>query len=139
MRWRALKVGKWVAVGMFGLSLVVWVLAANWNLSYQWRDSGNWYGVFIGGGYFGRGIDPSYETGWRLYWEGEQMWFADRTVSWRPAWWLPAIAFPLAAALFIMDRGRVPAGHCRKCGYDLRGTVSDRCSECGTLIERARA
>ena len=30
-----------------------------------------------------------------------------------------------------LDRRRFPAGHCQKCGYDLTGSVSGRCPECG--------
>ena len=29
---------------------------------------------------------------------------------------------------------RYPPGHCRKCGYNLTGNVSGKCSECGTEI-----
>ena len=30
----------------------------------------------------------------------------------------------------------VPAGHCRKCGYNLTGNVSGRCPECGAPVRR---
>ena len=31
---------------------------------------------------------------------------------------------------------RVPAGHCRKCGYNLTGNVTGVCSECGERVKR---
>ena len=50
----------------------------------------------------------------------------------------------LAALLFIIGGGRVAArifrrrhNLCLKCGYDLTGNVSGRCSECGTPVEGA--
>lgn len=50
--------------------------------------------------------------------------------------WIPSLVLlGCATALFYADRRRrIPAGCCRRCGYDLRGAVSDRCSECGTMI-----
>ncbi len=32
-----------------------------------------------------------------------------------------------------------PPGHCRRCGYDLRGQIELRCPECGTSFERAES
>ncbi len=32
------------------------------------------------------------------------------------------------------DRRRIPAGHCRGCGYDLTLNVSGRCPECGVEV-----
>lgn len=39
------------------------------------------------------------------------------------------VAFP-TGILFWRDR-RFRPGHCKKCGYDLTGNTSGRCSECG--------
>ena len=52
--------------------------------------------------------------------------------------WMPAVFVTLPTAiLWMLDRRRIPAGHCRKCGYDLTGNVSGRCPECGTPCEAA--
>jgi len=43
---------------------------------------------------------------------------------------------------FLMNRmraGDTPPGHCRGCGYDLRGTTADICTECGTAAHRLPA
>lgn len=55
---------------------------------------------------------------------------------WFPLWPI-ALAFFLGGSplLWRMVRRRpmIP-GHCRHCGYDLRGIPSDRCPECGTPL-----
>jgi hypothetical protein len=37
------------------------------------------------------------------------------------------------------DTGTLPELYCAHCGYDLRGTVGERCSECGKVFDRAAA
>ena len=45
--------------------------------------------------------------------------------------WIPFLLVALPTAfLWYLDR-RIPPGHCQRCGYDLTGNVSGRCSECG--------
>jgi len=58
------------------------------------------------------------------------------TVS-APAWGVVLVAGILPAVwLYRMTRRRHPPGHCRRCGYDLRGG-GDRCPECGTAAPAA--
>jgi hypothetical protein len=46
--------------------------------------------------------------------------------------WIPLALLGTPTLLFWwLDRRRIPAGHCRKCGYNLTGNVSGRCPECG--------
>ena len=53
------------------------------------------------------------------------------TVIHLPFWFpLLVVAIP-TAILWHRDRRRIPPGHCRKCGYDLTGNESGRCSEGG--------
>lgn len=45
--------------------------------------------------------------------------------------WLPAAPVLLILALVAFIRWRIRPGHCRGCGYDLRGTPGPVCPECG--------
>lgn len=47
----------------------------------------------------------------------------------------PANEYALADVIRWMDDpSTLPPGNCSQCGYDLRGTVSGVCSECGTSV-----
>ena len=52
--------------------------------------------------------------------------------------WLPAVMLT-AVGIWgcLATRHRFPTGACQACGYDLQGTTSDRCSECGAATEAA--
>ena len=76
-------------------------------------------------------------------------WFVGFTFRSWPAIWkpwpgmtllsLPTWMFLLAALIptvLAWRRLRRPLpGHCRKCGYNLTGNVTGKCSECGTTFE----
>ena len=46
--------------------------------------------------------------------------------------WLPFLFVGLPTLLVWRFVPRFPRGHCRRCGYDLKGLTEARCPECGT-------
>ena len=50
--------------------------------------------------------------------------------------WLPLLAVAIPTYILWRRDRRKPEGCCQNCGYDLRGTISERCSECGAEIKR---
>ena len=50
--------------------------------------------------------------------------------------WIPLVlvAIPTSLLWYRDRRRRIPPGHCSHCGYNLKGNVSGRCSECGRPI-----
>ena len=51
-----------------------------------------------------------------------------------PHWILLGAAAGMTGFLFLIDRQRIPPGHCQSCGYNLTGNVSGRCPECGEPV-----
>jgi len=47
--------------------------------------------------------------------------------------WL-CIASTVRAVKWMLNRWRIPAGHCRRCGYNLNKNESGRCPECGVVL-----
>lgn len=54
-----------------------------------------------------------------------------------PLWFLLIIFVIPTMLMFWRARKRIPPGHCKKCGYNLTGSTSGMCPECGTGIEMA--
>ncbi|HEY8751892.1 MAG TPA: hypothetical protein VIM11_28175 [Tepidisphaeraceae bacterium] len=52
-------------------------------------------------------------------------WFVALVTGLLPLWWVRSGRW----------RRHVKPGHCRSCGYDLRGNASGTCPECGTPVE----
>jgi hypothetical protein len=53
--------------------------------------------------------------------------------------WLLCLPILLVTAVLWYLKPVVPAGHCRKCGYNLKGNVSGRCPECGMPVPQSKA
>ena len=52
-----------------------------------------------------------------------------------PFWPPFSLVLLLTILLFWRDRPRTLPGHCQRCGYNLTGNVSGKCSECGEPCE----
>ncbi len=50
-------------------------------------------------------------------------------------WLTGGVAFGLLMRWILVRKQRFQPGHCRTCGYDLTGLDSDRCPECGYLVQ----
>jgi hypothetical protein len=79
--------------------------------------------------------------GWGLHqpYSGSATWRAGgRTVlRWYPLWPLVlVVGLPTCLLVWLDRRRRIPPGHCQRCGYDLTGNVSGRCSECGEKVRQ---
>jgi hypothetical protein len=59
--------------------------------------------------------------------------FGERTRLLFVPYWIPIAAVAVVFVLTLAVRRRPPAGHCQRCGYDLRASP-DRCPECGTAV-----
>ena len=162
MRRRTLKLAKWTAFVLLVLSLAAWIVAAHCILGVRVSPSDHFvesgedhlgyaHFIVVGSGELSFVHDPIWDYQvFSFEWRGKGAWLrgkweaisVDSQFYWVsvPAW-SPLLATTVATAvLFIIDRRRrIAPGHCRKCGYDLRGAVSDRCSECGTMITSGAA
>lgn len=57
------------------------------------------------------------------------------TFHFYPTWWFLLAALIPTLLAWRKQRRPYPPGHCRKCGYNLKGNVTGKCSECGTETE----
>jgi hypothetical protein len=144
---RTRRVVKW------GVTLLLLVLIAASGLSCLWSASYVGPDLLVGvvGGTLMWGAtdllaytEPPTPVGFRVWWRPMYLRLQWLSVShWRlgilPRW-IPAEVLAIATALlWYLDRRRIPPGHCRRCGYNLTGNVSGRCSECDTEIRFTRA
>lgn len=81
---------------------------------------------------------PNGELSWGAYgppsaWWWPAFWHNSSPVIYRwnmPYWWIAGAS--LSWFILLKCLARFPRGQCSKCGYDLRGTTTVICSECGT-------
>ena len=147
MRRRALKLGKWTALTLFVLSLAAWAVSAttlgggafDWGyigfargaLEMGFRgEAGGW-----GNPRFDFEVSPTFNPGsLQPFFTGG---YPPNATLIAISLWLPTLlAFVATATLFVIDRRRIPSGHC-KCGYSLTGNTSGRCPECGLKVGAA--
>ena len=147
-RWGGITVG--VALAGCVLLLVAWGITLRWDV---WVYGRSWT-CLVECGVVSLGLQEwsatpespglSWEIRDRVFYErGHFLWLClpstylhtDGSRSVYVPLWLPFLAVAIPTAwLFLRDRKRIPPGHCQKCGYDLTGNTSGRCSECGNPV-----
>ena len=149
---------KWAGVGLCMVILAVWgVSLRHWTVTrvgshgYIWLNPGyvqlgvagstaTWPGLYSGtlGGSI---IDNVKRSGFSL---PSLRFFtvtpsADTALN-LPFWLLLVGAGLPTGVLYYRDRSsRILPGHCPRCGYDLTGNASGKCSECGAAISSSSA
>ncbi len=78
-------------------------------------------------------LDWAYPIYW-LPWFETNMSSSCLFATFIPMWCIAPFVFIPTYLLWRKDR-HIPEGHCQKCGYNLAGNVSGKCSECGKEIE----
>lgn len=110
----------------WGFRLDEGIVTAHWGFAPR--------GAPPGRGPYGWSIHPmTSPLGFRFLWPRLETWPDGRAVAYLPIWVFLALLAVATAVLWWFDRRRIPAGHCRRCGYDLTGNISGRCPECGTV------
>lgn len=141
-RSRTRWIAKWTGVGACVVLLATWVMSIIWLIRF---DTQAVEFLAHSGCLQFTTPNPLPSRGWGLHRRafGElRLWGELSSVNaggraFRTAivpLWVPLLALAGPTIwLWRRDR-RHPAGHCRKCGYDLTGNVSGVCSECGTEV-----
>jgi hypothetical protein len=141
VRKRSHRVAKQIATIVTWCLILAWLFSYPTNLYYYGSTfivvvTNGVVGVFIGGGspdvhgFSGgwKGLDRCFATKWlsagRFGFRRMGEWYV---VSF---WLIVSVALVVTALLWWLDRP-FPRGMCQRCGYDLRGTPSDQCPECG--------
>ena len=134
--------GKWAGVVMCLCLAALFLASIRWYVA--WCPDGN-YGIMVFGGraYFGHVVGVhmrSLPPGWSLVLRDENWW-----MQWWPdfrierwgshsfavsLWWPFVLAAAATGVLRHLDRRR-PPGACSACAYDLTGSTTGVCPECG--------
>ena len=131
-RWRMLK---WAGLLICVLLTLTIVLTRWWSIAWS---RGNYWGFFQWGavavGYH-KSVDDFWWDVRRNIQTGPLFWWFDyqpgRASCFITPLWLPLAVIGVPTILAWRRDRRIPPGHCQRCGYDLTGNVSGRCSECG--------
>jgi hypothetical protein len=154
-------VAKWAGTGACALILAIWALSYSQKARTR-KALGQWYVTTYQGdaGVFWWRPPPPLPPDCPISQSGDHEFIAEilceltfaGSERWPPTivsdtwgygvvfsvWVVAALLGVPTAALWIIDRRRVPPGHC-PCGYNLTGNVSGVCPECGAAVAgRAR-
>jgi hypothetical protein len=119
------------AIGLTGGCLFIVVPGPNPRLPNE--DDGFWES--FAGVYFDWASHPMW-----VQWNETSMWLPRVHRTWNITWfsmplWIPFVVAIVPAILLRFRRRAVAVGCCRGCGYDLRGSPSGICPECGVRRE----
>ncbi len=135
-RFRLLRIRTKVALVLSLVFVIVTVLSFTMCV----RTCFFYYHIcIIGGGIGGLvDVDALYRPAIRLYGPSPTGWLPKFShpsfyTAFIPMWCIAPFVFIPTFLLWRKDRP-IPEGHCLKCGYNLTGNVSGKCSECGLSI-----
>ena len=117
--WRNVNVS--VAGWTVGVDFGALVVAPDWGHPVVWVGSAS--GEFVL---------------WTRKWVAPSYLISPTWTSRRYAMWMVFLAALIPTALAWRKLRRPLPGHCRKCGYNLTGNVTGKCSECGAVVEAER-
>lgn len=142
---------KWCGLGFCALLALAWAASIPFYIDYYSDD--HYLQVDLTGGRLGIRLWPLNPVPAATSYLFRPGWRVQKSPSWQLLWtcdwgtgqykaysfsyydvplYLPFVVIGIPIAfLFWRDRRRFLDGHCRKCGYDLRGNVSGVCPECG--------
>lgn len=127
-------------------TLLLWPISLEWPLGLQvsnfvlaWYNGGvslDWYANGVFQSRIGT-VDLRYagplNTDYGFHWPHFNLNPTASSIE-MPCWLLMIAAGAPTVFLFLLDRRRIPAGHCKNCGYNLTGNMSGVCPECGSRI-----
>src|SRR5215510_10993847 len=131
---RLRKLSKWV--GLFACAIIVsgWIAPtriANHQCGFKTIPNQFAFGSDPGSshitGFFGSRVDKFKIESWAI----DVIHIGTSTYVYIP-FWIPLLAIGVPTAwIWRVDRRLSRVGHCKGCGYNLRGLVGTRCPECG--------
>ena len=155
MRLKAVIRDLWARASFFGAVLLVYLLSARYCLTVYLTDKhaiGLVAGAVLlqertpprtGRDYFGNPVSPERRVFYCYRHEYAMQWgYTVRLGTASTTWTLEVGLWP-----FVIVAGLplawgwvrwIPPGHCKKCGYDLRGSPGTCCPECGTARDLQR-
>jgi hypothetical protein len=141
---RIRRIAKWTGLVLCVLVVVAWGVSVKWEIELDRSDSVPRYTYGLISGRIAlerydwislsRGLQvyPTYARDFGLClpiisWPADQRELAYAVIP----LWIPFVLLAVPTAFLWHRDRRPPRGHCRRCGYNLKGNLSGTCPECG--------